>query len=63
MRLLVSRAVLRPAAEAIASQADQRAEEIDSGTPSDDGGSEALRLLAVVVRASGDAMPEVASHA
>jgi hypothetical protein len=59
----VSRAVLRPAAEAIASQADQRAKEIDSGTPSDECGSEALRLLAAVVRASGDAMPEVAGRA
>jgi hypothetical protein len=68
LQLLVSRAALRHAAAAIASQADQLAEEMDSGMLSDEGGSEALRLLAAVVRASGDttgdiAGLEVAGHA
>lgn len=63
LRLLVSRVALRHAAEAIASQADQLADEMDIGTLSDEGGPEALRLLAAVVRASGDMTPELAGHA
>jgi hypothetical protein len=58
LQLLVSRAALRHAAAAIASQADQLAEEMDSGMLSDEGGPEALRLLAAVVRASGDSTLE-----
>lgn len=60
LQLLVSRAALRHAAQAIASQADQLAEEMDIGTLSDEGGPEALRLLAAVVRASGDTALDVA---
>jgi hypothetical protein len=63
LQLLVSRTALRCAAEAIATQADLLAEEMDCGTLSDCGGPEALRLLAAVVRATGDDMPDVAGHA
>jgi hypothetical protein len=63
LQLLVARTALRQAAEAIACQADLLAEEMDLGTVSDCGGPEALRLLAAVVRASGDEMPDVAGHA
>jgi hypothetical protein len=54
---------LRHAAEAIVRQADRLVEEMDIGPLSDEGGPEALRLLAGVVRASGEPMPEVAGHA
>lgn len=63
LQLLISRTALRQAAQAIASQADFLAAEMDSGTLSDCGGSEALRLLAAVVRATGDEMPDIAGHA
>lgn len=63
LQLMVSRAALRYAAEAIAAQADLLAREIDMGALSDQGGAEALRLLAAVVRAGGGDRLEVAGHA
>jgi len=63
LQLLVSRAALCRAAEAIAAQADLLAEEMESGALSDHGGAEALRLLAAVVRAGGAPTVEVAGHA
>lgn len=63
LQLMVSREALRRAADAIASQADELAWEMDSGALRDHGGAEALRLLAAVVRRTrGDDFP-VAGHA
>lgn len=53
VRLHLSREAIHAAAAAIAAQAELLAEEIDSGTLTDQGGADALRLLAAMVRASG----------
>lgn len=50
-RLVLSREALHAAADAIAVQAERLADEIESGALTDQGGAEALRLLAAVVRA------------
>ena len=63
LQLLVSQTAMRHAAVAIAGQADTLAAEMDSGTVSDLGGPEALRLLAAMVRAGADASLDVAGHA
>jgi hypothetical protein len=63
LQLLVSREALRRAAELIAGQADELAWEMESGSLSDHGGPEALRLLAAVVRTTGDDEMVVAGHA
>ena len=54
LQLLLSREALRRAAETLAEHADLLAEEMDRGTLSDRGGSDALRLFAAVVRATHD---------
>ena len=50
LQLAVTREALRRAAETIADQAEMLAVEMDSGAIADQGGAEALRLLAAVVR-------------
>jgi len=50
LQLAVTREALRRAAETIADQAELLAVEMDSGVIADQGGAEALRLLAAVVR-------------
>lgn len=62
-RLMLSREALHAAAAAIATQAELLAEEIETGTLADQGGADALRLLAAVVRASGGPMQMPAGHA
>ena len=54
LQLALSREALRRATEAIADQAEVLAEGMESGTLEDNGGPEALRLLATVVRANGN---------
>ena len=53
VQLALSREALTRAADAIAQQAEMLACEMETGTLSDRGGPEALRLLAAVVRVSG----------
>ena len=62
-QLSLARQALSRAAEAIASQAECLAEEIEDGTLADRGGAEALRLLVAVVRASGPGLSVTAGHA
>jgi hypothetical protein len=50
LQLALTRQALQRAAEQIADQAELLAVEIDSGEIADQGGAEALRLLAAVVR-------------
>ena len=50
LQLAVTREALRRAAETIAEQAEMLAVQMDSGAIADQGGAEALRLLAAVVR-------------
>ncbi|HEY1930519.1 MAG TPA: hypothetical protein VGG99_00765 [Acetobacteraceae bacterium] len=52
LQLTLSQEALRRAAETIAGQAEVLAEEIESGALADRGGPDALRLLAMVVRAA-----------
>ncbi|HEY0421311.1 MAG TPA: hypothetical protein VGC80_17480 [Acetobacteraceae bacterium] len=54
LQLMVSREALRHAAESIARQAEVLAREMEQGTVSDRGGPDALRLLAAVVRVTGE---------
>ncbi len=63
LQLMVSREALRRAADVIASHADELAWEMESGGLSDQGGPEALRLLATVVRVTSEAGMTVAGHA
>lgn len=51
-QLALSRAALRRTAEILADQAEVLAVEMEDGLLSDNGGSEALRLLAMLIRAS-----------
>jgi hypothetical protein len=60
-QLALSREALIRAAEAIAHQAEALAHEMEHGGVSDRGGPDALRLLAAVVRVSGQR--GVAGHA
>lgn len=62
-QLALARQALHRAAEAIASQAECLAGEMDVGTLADRGGAEALRLLIAVMRATGPAAMPVAGHA
>ena len=50
LQLVLTRAAMQRAAEAIADQAEMLAVEMDCGAIEDQGGAEALRLLAAVVR-------------
>lgn len=52
LQLTLSREALRRAAETLAEHAELLASEMDSGTLLDQGGPEALRLFAAVVRAT-----------
>jgi hypothetical protein len=63
-QLELSRAALRRAAETIASQAESLAGEMEAGSLIDRGGPDALRLLAAVIRVTGEsAQPRQAGHA
>ncbi len=57
LQLFLAREALRRASDAIAGQAEVLAEEMEAGSLIDRGGPGALRLLAAVVRASGDPAP------
>jgi hypothetical protein len=63
LQLMVSREALRRAADVIAGQADELAWEMESGGLRDHGGPEALRLLAAVVRVTGDEEMTAVGHA
>lgn len=54
LQLVLSREALRRAAETLAEHAEMLAEEMESGTLSDRGGPDALRLFAAVIRATND---------
>ncbi len=62
LQLTLTRAALQHAARSIATQAEALAIEIEDGVLSDRGGPEALRLLAAVVRITGQDHT-VAGHA
>jgi hypothetical protein len=57
LQLFLAREALRRASDAIAGQAEVLAEEMEAGSLIDQGGPDALRLLAAVVRANGDPAP------
>jgi hypothetical protein len=63
LQLVLSREALRRAVETIAGQAEILAEEMEVGTLADRGGVDALRLLAAVVRVTGQDGLGVAGHA
>lgn len=63
MQLFVSREALRQAAEIVAGQAETLAGEIEIGTLSDQGGPDALRLIAAIVRVAGQDGFARAGHA
>jgi hypothetical protein len=63
MQIALSREALAKAAETIARQAEILAVEIETGNLADYGGPEALRLLAAVVRVSGQDGMTSAGHA
>lgn len=62
VQLLLSREALRHAADKIAGQAEFLAGEMETGALTDRGGPDALRLLAAVVRVTGEDEP-CAGHA
>lgn len=53
LQLTLSQEALRRAADTIAGQAEVLAEEMECGALMDNGGPDALRLLAAVVRTAG----------
>jgi len=63
LQLFLAREALRRASDAIAGQAEILAEEMETGSLTDQGGPDALRLLAAVVRASGDPVSCVCGRA
>ena len=63
LQLVLSREALRRAVETIAGQAEVLADEMEVGTLADRGGVDALRLLAAVVRVTGQDGLGVAGHA
>ena len=63
LQLVLSREAMGRAAAIVAEQAEQLAEEIDCGNLVDRGGADALRLLAAMVRVSGQVDPIPAGHA
>jgi len=63
LRLHLSREAIRAAAAAIATQAELLADEIECGMLTDQGGAEALRLLAAVMRATGAEPAGLVGHA
>jgi hypothetical protein len=54
LQLTLAREAMRRAVATIAGQAELLAAEIDAGRLADHGGPDALRLLAAVIRATGD---------
>ncbi len=62
-QLALSREALRHAAETIAGHAETLAGEFDLGALADRGGADALRLLAAVVRVTGQDSFGPAGHA
>ncbi len=62
-QLALSREALRRAAETIAGQAEVLADEFDLGALVDHGGADALRLLAAVMRVTGQESFGPAGHA
>lgn len=63
LQLALSREALRRAVETVAGQAEVLAEEMEIGTLADRGGVDALRLLAAVVRVTGQDSFGAAGHA
>ena len=63
LQLVLSREALRRAAEIVAGQAEILAREMECGSLTDRGGPDALRLLAAVVRVTGQDALEPAGHA
>jgi hypothetical protein len=63
LQLVVSREAMRRAIEALANQAESLAGEMEVGRLADRGGVDALRLLAAVMRVSGDDMAGPSGHA
>ncbi len=63
LQLVLSREALRRAVETIAGQAEILADEMEVGTLADRGGVDALRLLAAIVRVTGQEGLGVAGHA
>jgi hypothetical protein len=63
LQLVLSREALQRAAHTIAQQAEVLAVEMEEGSLSDRGGPEALRLLAAVVRITGQDTFAPAGHA
>ena len=63
LQLHLAGAALRHASETVARHAEIIAGEIESGTLSDQGGPDALRLLAAIVRATNTGDHAFAGHA
>ena len=63
LQLMLAREALRKAADTIAGHAEILAEEMECGSLADRGGPDALRLLANLVRVSGEEAMPVAGHA
>ena len=63
LQLVLAREALRRAVETIAGQAEILADEMEVGTLADRGGVDALRLLAAVVRVTGQDSLGAAGHA
>ena len=63
LQITLSREALLRAARTFADQAEILAEEMEDGSISDRGGPDALRLLAAVVRMSGNDGATAAGHA
>ncbi len=62
LQLALSREALRRAAETIAGQAEILAGEMENGGLADQGGPDALRLLAAVVRTTGRTTPDLSGY-
>jgi len=62
LQLALSREALRRAAETIAGHAEVLAGEMETGGLSDQGGPDALRLLAAVVRTTGRTTADFSGH-
>lgn len=63
VQLALAREALRRATETVASQAEILAQEMEAGSISDRGGTEALRLLAAIMRLTGQDSLGAVGHA
>ena len=63
LQLHLADMALRQAAFTVAGHAEALAEEMETGSLSDAGGPDALRLLAAVIRAANEASMPVCGHA